>query len=142
MLSLILLGSYLDHGVDVWLGMTLAASAMTSQVVTSFIFMARLPLLDKAYLACAQQNGITAVILSLLFMRAAAEVIPVVVVAIIVINLAHVVAFYLLDEYAGPRRSAVSPDDRVAFAQPPLREPSFGQDRDGEPKREQTRVGR
>jgi hypothetical protein len=124
MLSLVLLGSYLTSHVELGLGVTLALAAIGSQAVTSFTFMARLPWQDKVYLACAQQNGITAVILALLFVRAtsaAADVIPVVVVAIIVINLVHITAFYLLDNYAGSKSKtplgAEASNKRVASLQ-------------------------
>jgi hypothetical protein len=97
--SVVLLGSYLQHGVDIILGMKLAGAAIAAQAIASLIFMRRSPRLDRAYLACAQQNGITAVILSLLFARHIEQVTAVVTAAIVVINLMHTVLFFLLDEY-------------------------------------------
>jgi hypothetical protein len=105
-LSVMLLGSYLQHGVDFALGAGLAAAAIAAQAIASYAFMWRSPSLDKAYLACAQQNGITAVILSLLFARHIEQVTAVVTAAIVIINVFHTLSFFLLDEYAHRKNGA------------------------------------
>jgi hypothetical protein len=107
--SLLFLGSYLTQGVDFWLGIVLAVAAITAQIIAALVFMSGLPKMDRAYLACAQQNGITAVILSLLFVRISSDIMSVVIVAILFINLVHIITFSLLDMYVTSTKNKNSP---------------------------------
>ena len=94
--ALILLGTYLTGGFSFILGFSLAFSAILSQALVSLFFTKKLSKCDSIYLSFAQQNGITAVILSLLFEPYFPGVITITAFAIIVINAMHIASFILI----------------------------------------------
>ena len=95
--SLILLGTLLIDGVSILHGLFLAIGAILSQLVVGVLLTSKLEYKDRFYLAFAQQNGITAIILSLLFESEENGIVAVVAPAILFINLGYLVSNKLLD---------------------------------------------
>ena len=88
-IAILLLGFLLVNGIN-WLnGMILALAALLSQVFVGFLLTRGLPRIERFYLAFAQQNGITAMILALLFETQLPETVSIVAPAILFINLGY-----------------------------------------------------
>jgi len=88
-IAILLLGFLLVNGID-WLnGLVLALAAMLAQVTVGFLLTRGLPRVERFYLAFAQQNGITAMILALLFETQLSETVSIVAPAILFINLGY-----------------------------------------------------
>ncbi|WP_144128098.1 hypothetical protein [Catellatospora sichuanensis] len=104
-----MLGLLLTEGVNIGAGLALGAAAFAAQVIVGYALTRKLPAGDRAHLALAQQNGITAIILSLLLQAQFDGVIAVVAPAILVVNVIHLVANTLLDRRATPAPEAVVP---------------------------------
>ncbi len=98
-LATILLGVLLVHGVNVLGGLGLGIAAYVAQVVVAVPLTRKLPRADRVHLMFAQQNGITAIILSLLFEPAYPGTVAIVAPAIVVTNLLHTV----MNKWAVPR---------------------------------------
>ena len=103
--SLIIFGTYLVGSIDIAKGLALAFGAIISQVIVSLILTWKLDTNDRVYLAFAQQNGVTAVILSLLFANAIEGIVPIVAVAIVTINVFHMVSFGMIEKSLNHYRS-------------------------------------
>jgi NhaP-type Na+/H+ or K+/H+ antiporter len=87
--AILLLGFLLVNGIA-WLpGLALGLGAILAQIVVGLLVTARLPWMERLYLAFAQQNGITAMILALLFEKNLPGTVGVVAPAILVINLGY-----------------------------------------------------
>ncbi len=84
-----LLGLLLVGGVDVWKGIALGVAAYSAQVIVGFLLTRGLPKRDRWHISFAQQNGITAIILALLFEPVHPGTVAIVAPAIIVINALH-----------------------------------------------------
>jgi hypothetical protein len=86
-------------------GAVLGVASVFSQIATATLFTRQLENSDRIYLRWAQQNGITAVILALLFSQAGyaagdpqlISIVSIVTVAIFAINLIHLVSFQVID---------------------------------------------
>jgi len=88
-IAVLLLGFLLVNGVF-WLeGLVLAAGATVAQIIVGFLLTNNLPRDERLYLAFAQQNGITAMILALFFEKDLAGTVGIVAPAIIFINLGY-----------------------------------------------------
>ena len=88
-IAILLLGFLLVNGIN-WLnGLVLALAAMLAQVIVGFLLTRGLPRVERFYLAFAQQNGITAMILALLFETELPETVGIVAPAILFINLGY-----------------------------------------------------
>ena len=88
-IAILLLGFLLVNGIN-WLnGLILALAALLSQVFVGFLLTHGLPRVERFYLAFAQQNGITAMILALLFETQLPETVSLVAPAILFINLGY-----------------------------------------------------
>jgi NhaP-type Na+/H+ or K+/H+ antiporter len=88
-IAILLLGFLLVNGIN-WLnGMILALAALLSQVFVGFLLTRGLPRIERFYLAFAQQNGITAMILALLFETQLPKTVSIVAPAILFINLGY-----------------------------------------------------
>jgi len=98
-LAIFLLGALLVNGVNILAGIALGIMAYLSQVIVGFILTRRLPKEDSWHIAFAQQNGITAIILALLFEPVHPGTIAIVAPAILVINSLHFSVNKLLDKY-------------------------------------------
>ncbi len=92
-----MLGVLLVEGVSVVKGVTLGLVAFGAQIVAGFALTRHLPPGDRVHLAFAQQNGITAIILALLLQAQFGGVIGIVAPAILVINIVHLAANWLID---------------------------------------------
>jgi len=95
----VLLGLLLIGGVDIWKGVVLGATAYFAQVIVGFLLTRSLPKKDRWHIAFAQQNGITAIILALLFEPLHHGTVAVVAPAIIVINGMNWLVNGLVDRY-------------------------------------------
>ena len=99
--SAFLLGLILVDGVQLMSGIILGASAVVGQMVVAGLITIRLPTVDRVHLALSQQNGVTAIILALLFESEFEGVVAIVAPRILVINSLHVTLNWLLDRYGG-----------------------------------------
>ena len=79
--------------------MTLGFAAYGAQIVVGFLLTNKLEMRDRLHIAFAQQNGITAIILSLLFETYYPGTVAIIAPAIIVVNTIHVIANIILDIY-------------------------------------------
>jgi NhaP-type Na+/H+ or K+/H+ antiporter len=98
-LAALLLGVLMAGGVDVKTGVVLGVAAYAAQMLVGYVLCWRLRRKDRYHIALAQQNGITAVILALLFEPYYPGTIAIVGPAVLVINALHLVANYVLDRY-------------------------------------------
>ncbi|GII81187.1 hypothetical protein Sru01_61690 [Sphaerisporangium rufum] len=106
------LGMLLVDGVDLRLGLVLGCAAFGAQIVAGLLIARRLPRVDRVYLALGQQNGITAVILSLALEPYLPYAVSVVAPAILVVNLLHLAANGAFDRHerlAAARRKSTGP---------------------------------
>lgn len=104
--AVFLAGMLLLDGVRVLAGIALGIAAFGAQIVVGFALTRRLATPDRVRIAFAQQNGITAIILALLFETRFAGVVAVVAPAIFVVNLLHAATNAAID-----RREARPPVD-------------------------------
>jgi hypothetical protein len=91
-LAAFLMGMLLVGGVDVAEGIVPGVLAFAAQILAAALLTWRLPLMDRVHLALAQQNGITAIILALVFERSLDGFVAVVAPAIVTVNVIHAVA--------------------------------------------------
>lgn len=70
-ISIFLLGMLLVQGINITMGLFIALAAIASQVIVGLILTVKYSNIDRIHLAFAQQNGVTAIILSLVFYSAA-----------------------------------------------------------------------
>ena len=98
----LLVGVMLGDGIDLIRGIALGCAAFAAQVVVGGLLTRRLPRPDRLYLAFAQQNGITAIILSLLLEPMYPGTVAVVAPAIIVVNSIHALSNRLLERRLAP----------------------------------------
>jgi NhaP-type Na+/H+ or K+/H+ antiporter len=95
----ILLGILLLDGINIWKGFALGLAAYISQILVGLLLTRKLERRDRLHIAFAQQNGITAIILALLFEAYYPGTVSIVGPAIITINIIYVIANRLLDTY-------------------------------------------
>lgn len=96
-LALFLLGLILAHGISIEVGLVVAVGAVLAQGIAAFLLTTKLPTQDRLYLAFAQQNGITAIILALLFETERPGIVAIIAPAILGINLIHYVTNTLIE---------------------------------------------
>ncbi|HEX8763281.1 MAG TPA: hypothetical protein VF733_06030 [Candidatus Saccharimonadales bacterium] len=96
----VLLGLLLIGGVNVWAGIALGVAAYVAQIIVGSLLTRGLPKKDRWHISFAQQNGITAIILALLFEPIHPGTVAIVAPAIIVINGLHGVANKIIDRYS------------------------------------------
>lgn len=99
----VLLGVLLIGGISLWKGIALGVMAYAAQIIVGFLLTRGLPEKDRWHIAFAQQNGITAIILALLFESVQPGTVAVVAPAIIVINSLHGIANKLVDKRLAAR---------------------------------------
>lgn len=85
------------NGVNILTGLALGGAAYGTQILVGYLLTRKLPSRDRMHIAFAQQNGITAIILALLFETYYPGTIAIVAPAILVINTLHATANCLLD---------------------------------------------
>ena len=88
----VLLGVVLSGGVRLLPGIALGLAAFAAQAVVAWPLARSLPRTDRAQLALAQQNGITAIILALALQVEIPYAVAVIGPAILVVNFTHLVA--------------------------------------------------
>ncbi|HEY5805840.1 MAG TPA: cation:proton antiporter [Candidatus Saccharimonadales bacterium] len=98
-LAAVLLGILLFNGINIRAGVTLGFAAYSAQAIVGFLLTRKLPGRDRWHIAFAQQNGITAIILALLFESYYPGTIAIAAPAILVINAIHAAANKALDIY-------------------------------------------
>jgi hypothetical protein len=76
-------------------------------MVAALVLTGGLPMLDRVHLGLAQQNGVTAVILALVFERDFGGFVAVIAPAILTVNLVHAVANRTADAW-GPGQALPS----------------------------------
>lgn len=94
----ILLGILLVNGIAVWKGILLGSAAYGAQIVVGLFLTRHLARRDRWHIALAQQNGITAIILALLFEPYYPGTVAIVGPAIVVTNTLHAAANFGLDK--------------------------------------------
>lgn len=97
-IAAMMLGMVLVGGIDIVHGVLLGIATFTSQIIVAPLLTRGLLKSDRIALAFAQQNGLTAIILSLLLEVHYKGVIEVVAPAIIVVNVLHAVVNSHLDK--------------------------------------------
>lgn len=95
----LLLGALLLNGINLWSGIALGIAAYSSQIIVGWLLTHGLPKRDRWHIAFAQQNGITAIILALLFEPVHPGTVAIVAPAVVVINSLHSLVNKLLDRY-------------------------------------------
>jgi hypothetical protein len=105
-LAAFLMGMLLVNGVAPAEGVLLGVVAFCAQALAAAALTWGLPVIDRVRLALAQQNGITAVILALVFERSLDGFVAVVAPAVVTVNLLHALANRAADTWER-RRSAV-----------------------------------
>jgi len=98
-IAILLLGFLLVNGIDWTDGLVLALAALLAQVTVGFLLTRGLSRVERFYLAFAQQNGITAMILALLFETKLSETVSIVAPAILFINLGYYLINQLLQKF-------------------------------------------
>ena len=98
-IAILLLGFLLVNGINWFSGLVLALAAMLAQVTVGFLLTRGLPRVERFYLAFAQQNGITAMILALLFETQLPETVSIVAPAILFINLGYYLINHMLQKF-------------------------------------------
>lgn len=104
-LAALLLGFLLINGINIGAGIALGVAAYSAQIIVGFLLTKRLPSKDRWHIALAQQNGITAIILALLFEPIHPGTVAIVAPAIVVINILHSTVNKLADRYVLTKRS-------------------------------------
>jgi NhaP-type Na+/H+ or K+/H+ antiporter len=97
-IAILLLGFLLVNGINWLSGLILALAAMLAQVIVGFLLTRGLTRVERFYLAFAQQNGITAMILALLFETQLQETVSIVAPAILFINLGYYIINRMLQK--------------------------------------------
>lgn len=95
-----ILGVLLADGVDLLAGVALGLAAFAAQLAMAPLVARRLPRADRWYLACAQQNGVTAITLAVALQFAdvgAVSIVGIVGPAIVTVNVVHAVAQQVLN---------------------------------------------
>lgn len=104
----VLLGLLLVSGISLRSGIALGIAAYAAQIIVGFLLTRHLPRADRWHIAFAQQNGITAIILALLFEPLHPGTVAVVAPAIITVNVLHWAANKIVDTHI-PHKPAVQP---------------------------------
>ncbi|GGU66983.1 cation:proton antiporter [Lentzea flava] len=112
------LGVLLVGGVQVWPGVVLGLATFFAQVVVGLLLTRGLTRKDRTYLAFAQQNGITAITLTLLLEPDFPGAVAVVAPAILVVNVLHALFTGLCDRYGDSVAAAVTSRRRPTPAPP------------------------
>ncbi len=102
--SILVLGLLVGEGVAFVQGLILAFAATLAQIIAGFLVIGSLSRQDRFHLAFSQQNGITAIILALLFEQSLPGIVAIVAPAIFLINIGHVLLNILVDKHLEHRQ--------------------------------------
>jgi NhaP-type Na+/H+ or K+/H+ antiporter len=108
-MAAVLLGILMINGINVWGGLALGFAAYSAQIIVGLLMTKKLRLKDRLHISFAQQNGITAMILALLFETYYPGTVAVVAPGIITVNVLHTVANLLLDAHLEKDYSKLTP---------------------------------
>lgn len=108
-MAAILLGVLLVNGVNLLPGIALGGAAFGSQMIVGWLLTGKLSRRDRLHIAFAQQNGITAIILALLFEIYYPGTVAIVAPAILVTNTLHAAAVKVLDAHLAHDFSKLHP---------------------------------
>jgi NhaP-type Na+/H+ or K+/H+ antiporter len=98
----LILGVLLTDGIDLVRGAALGTATFVAQLIVGSALTRRLPRMDRLHLVCAQQNGITAIILALLLEQVYPGTVGVIAPAIITTNVLYVLANRAVDRHLAP----------------------------------------
>lgn len=98
-----LIGAVAAAGVSIAAGVGLGVAMFGAQALAGLIAGRRLPAVDRTYLALAQQNGVTAIVLALSLQSVLPTAVAIIVPAVVTINVAYAVSNWVL------RRRIVAP---------------------------------
>jgi NhaP-type Na+/H+ or K+/H+ antiporter len=98
-IAAIMVGLLLIGGLSIGPAIILGVVTFVAQIIAGMALTGGLPMRDRLHIAFAQQNGITAIILALLFEQSYAGTVAIVAPAIIVVNILHVIGNKLLDRH-------------------------------------------
>jgi hypothetical protein len=121
MTAALALGMLLVGGVQIWPGVVLGLATYFAQVVVGLLLTRGLPRKDRTYLAFAQQNGITAIVLTLLLEPSFPGAVAVVAPAILVVNVLHALFTEFCDRYGDTVAEAITARRRPMPAPPTAR---------------------
>jgi len=108
-MAAVMLGILVVNGVNVLPGLALGVVAYSAQVLVGLLLTKKLPAKDRLHIALAQQNGITAIVLALLFETYYPGTVAIVAPGIITINLLHLLANMVLDARLGKDQKKLLP---------------------------------
>ena len=98
-IAAVCIGLLLSNGIAIWKGIALGFAAYVAQIIVGFLITKGLQKRDRWHIAFAQQNGMTAIILALLFEPVQPGTVAIVTPAILVINGLHGAANHAIDKY-------------------------------------------
>lgn len=107
-ISCLILGILSTNGINILEGFLLGLFAIIAQAVTALFLTQKLQFKDRIYLAFAQQNGITAILLAVFLEQFITGVVAVVAPAIFFINIAHFILNQIIDEYFDEKETPYS----------------------------------
>jgi hypothetical protein len=87
--SIALMGMKLVYGINIIDAIILAGAAVCSQIIVGYIMTKNFPIPDRWFISFSQQNGLTAIILSLLLLKYDPQFTSIVAPAILLINILH-----------------------------------------------------
>lgn len=96
-IAAVCIGLLLSNGIALWKGLALGIAAYVAQILVGFLLTRGLEKRDRWHIAFAQQNGMTAIVLALLFEPIQPGTVAIVAPAIVVINGLHGIANHLID---------------------------------------------
>lgn len=112
-MAALLLGIILINGVNVPIGVILGLSAFGAQVLVGYLLTRKLSHGDRIRIALAQQNGITAIILALLFEPYYPGMIAIIAPAILTVNTVHAIANMILNSKQSQTFATRSPQPHL-----------------------------
>ena len=107
--AIAMVGLLLYHGTDFAAGVLLGVTAFVGQMAVGYLITGRLPRRDRARIALGQQNGLTAASLGLALQPYFSRAVPIIGVAIIVVNTVYIAANALWGFAAESFRPFVAP---------------------------------
>jgi hypothetical protein len=96
LVSVFLIGTFLNNSFDILWGVVLGLLAVISQILVSLVITLKLPKKDKVNIALAQYNGITSIVLAIFFEQYFKDTIPTIIIAIVTINIIYYINHYFL----------------------------------------------
>ncbi len=102
-----MLGMFLVEGVNVPAGVLLGVTVFAVQALTGLAISHGMPREDRVHLALGQQNGLTAIVLALALQPYLPSAVGIIAIAILVVNVLHLVTNGVWEHAANSRRPAI-----------------------------------